>query len=152
MASSASGNYLPRGCAVFTTMPDILFIPELIFGGLVWILIASTKLPVGFVNPQAWVMFVSVFCFVFTTIWLLIFLFGCNKRGAWPGLDAAYHAIAALFYLSAAVIQASLTITFQNFPNSQEYKLNIAAVVMAFVATLLYVIHAVLSALRWKSS
>lgn len=150
MASSVTVNYLPRGCSVFTTFPDILFIPELIIGGLVWILVASTKLPFV-VNPQAWVMFVSVFCFVFTLIWLLIFLFGCNKGGVWPGLDTAYHAFAAFLYLSAAVIQAVVTQGFR-LSNSQEYRLNIAAVVMAFVATLLYFIHTILSALRWKSS
>ncbi|XP_062375555.1 myelin and lymphocyte protein-like [Sardina pilchardus] len=152
MASSVTGNYLPKGCAVFSTMPDILFIPELIIGGLVWILVASTNLLNSTANPQAWVMFVSVFCFVFTTIWLLIFLFGCNKGGMWPGLDTAYHATAALFYLSAAVIQASLTIGAQALSASKEYKLNVAAVVMAFLATLLYVIHTILSALRWKTS
>ncbi|KAL2083492.1 hypothetical protein ACEWY4_021265 [Coilia grayii] len=149
MASSVTVNYLPRGCAVFTTMPDILFIPELIFGGLVWILVASTE--VAYPNPQGWVMFVSVFCFVFTTVWLLIFLFGCNKGGIWPGMDTGYHATAALFYLSAAVIEAYVTLIFRNVPPLKTYQLNISAVVMAYVATLLYVIHTILSALRWKS-
>ncbi|XP_063050140.1 myelin and lymphocyte protein-like [Engraulis encrasicolus] len=148
MASSVTGNYLPRGCAVFTTFPDILFIPELIIGGLVWILIASTR--VAFAMPQGWVMFVSVFCFVFTTVWLLIFLFGCNKGSVWPAMDTGYNATAALFYLSAAVIEAYVTLAISG-GDLYTYRLNISAVVMAFVATLLYVIHTILSALRWKS-
>ncbi|KAI4879069.1 hypothetical protein NFI96_022484, partial [Prochilodus magdalenae] len=108
MASSVTGSGLPSGSKVFTTLPDILFIPEFIFGGLVWTLIASTHVDPP--NPLGWVMFVSVFCFVFTTIWFLIFLCGGNQSGIWPGLDAAYHFIAVVFYLSASVVLAYITI------------------------------------------
>ncbi|KAL6478243.1 hypothetical protein MHYP_G00140780 [Metynnis hypsauchen] len=155
MASSVSGNGLPTGCGVFTTLPDILFIPEFIFGGLVWTLVASTY--VSPANPQGWVMFVSVFCFVFTTLWFFIFLCGANQSSIWPGLDAAYHFIAVVLYLSASVVLAYITILFgySATPGSiifQVYQEDISAVVMAHVATLLYFIHAILSALRWKST
>ncbi|XP_042685941.1 myelin and lymphocyte protein isoform X2 [Centrocercus urophasianus] len=45
MSSATSRSSLPSGLSVFTTFPDVLFIPEMIFGGLVWILIASSKVP-----------------------------------------------------------------------------------------------------------
>ncbi|KAK0133423.1 Myelin and lymphocyte protein [Merluccius polli] len=62
---------LPRGCEICTTIPDILYLPELVFGGLVWILVASTLVVPA--NPLGWVMFVSVFCFVLTFIWMVVF-------------------------------------------------------------------------------
>lgn len=53
-----------------------------IFGGLVWILVASTHVKPE--NPQGWVMFVSVFCFVMTFLWLIIFACGGHKNsGGW---------------------------------------------------------------------
>ncbi|KAK9959739.1 hypothetical protein ABG768_009841 [Culter alburnus] len=146
MASSVSA--MPSGTKIFTTMPDILFIPEFVFGGLVWTLVASTLVDPR--NPLGWVMFVSLFCFLITTLWFFIFITGINQSSIWPGLDVGYHAISAFFYLSAAVLLANVTITKQG--QDKVYQLDIAAVVMAFIVTLLYWIHAILSALRWKSS
>uniref|UniRef100_A0A3B1JYU0 Myelin and lymphocyte protein n=1 Tax=Astyanax mexicanus TaxID=7994 RepID=A0A3B1JYU0_ASTMX len=155
MASSVTGSGLPSGGKVFSTLPDLFFIPEFIFGGLVWTLVASTR--VLFTNPLGWVMFVSVFCFVFTTIWFFIFIAGGNQSGIWPALDAAYHFIAVVFYLSASVLLAYITLNIKTAASlsSEVFKIyqeSIAAVVMAFMATLLYFIHAIMSAIRWKSS
>ncbi|KAG6925104.1 mal, T-cell differentiation protein, partial [Chelydra serpentina] len=145
----------PTGFSVLTTFPDLLFIPEFVFGGLVWILVASTK--VAFQLLQGWVMFVSVFCFTLST--LLMCLYFCGAHGgksSWIAVDAFYHSVAALFYLSAAVLQASVTITLR--PTNDDaaqfkmYQEDIAAVVFAFLATLTYVIHKGFSLLRWKSS
>lgn len=53
-----------------------------IFGGLVWILVACTLVVPQ--NPQGWVMFVSVFCFVMTFIWTMVFACGGhNNRSSW---------------------------------------------------------------------
>ncbi|KAB5561879.1 hypothetical protein PHYPO_G00011600 [Pangasianodon hypophthalmus] len=156
MASAVTGNGLPTGCKIFTTMPDILFIPEFIFGGLTWCLVASTRVEPA--NPQGWVMFVSIFCFVITTLWFLIFLCGGNQSSVWLGLDVAYHFIAVLFYLSSSVALAYVTLFFKAaLPSGLDevfkiYQENVAAVVMSYVATLLYFLHAIFSALRWKSS
>lgn len=126
-----------------------------IFGGLVWILIAASKVLYPIV--LGWVMFVSVFCFVMTAT--LLFLYMCGAHGgssSWVTLDAICQVTAALFYLSAAVLEAYYTIL-----RSADltlswlwtiYQENIAAVVFAFVATLLYVIHQIYSLRRWKSS
>lgn len=47
-----------------------------IFGGLVWILIASSLVPLPL--AQGWVMFVSVFCFVATTSLMVLYIIGTH--------------------------------------------------------------------------
>ncbi|GAA6081586.1 myelin and lymphocyte protein-like [Tachysurus ichikawai] len=144
-----------------------------IFGGLTWCLVASTKVDPP--NPLGWVMFVSIFCFIFTTLWFIIFLSGANQSSVWPGLDVGYHFIAVLFYLSSSVALAYITIIYKSLLTNLDsisamnvtdvtdvmeatdkylkiYKEDIAAVVMSFIAMLLYFIHAIFSTLRWKSS
>ncbi|XP_016125478.1 myelin and lymphocyte protein-like [Sinocyclocheilus grahami] len=152
-AATQQMSSLPSGLRVCSTVPDILYLPELVFGGLVWILVASTHVTTP--NPQGWVMFVSVFCFVMTFLWLVIFTCGGHKNSsAWATADFIYHLIAVVFYLSASVILAYMTIIFKyatSAPFDQYYKIYIAAVVFSYVATLLYFIHCILSAVRWKS-
>ncbi|XP_018931144.1 myelin and lymphocyte protein-like [Cyprinus carpio] len=150
-AATQQMSSLPSGLRVCTTVPDILYLPELVFGGLVWILVASTL--VSPPNPQGWVMFVSIFCFVMTFVWLIIFACGGHKNSsAWATADFIYHLIAVVFYLSASVILAYITTIFKNSVLvDQYYKIDIAAVVFSFVTTLLYFIHCILSAVRWKS-
>ncbi|KAJ8384795.1 hypothetical protein AAFF_G00198810 [Aldrovandia affinis] len=142
---------LPSGVGICTTAPDILYIPELIFGGLVWILVASTLVVPS--NPQGYVMFVSVFCFVMTFLWMVLFGCGAHKsRVGWAATDMALHALAVIFYLSASVSLAKTTIDFQNDDtNFKNYQIDIAAVVFSYVATLLYFIHFFLSVIRWKT-
>ncbi|XP_063297441.1 myelin and lymphocyte protein-like [Pelobates fuscus] len=144
---------LPSGLQVFTAFPDVLMIPELIFGGLVWILVASARV----IDPlsQGWIMFVSVTLFVFTFITLILYAAGVHKRKSlWTTFDAFYHFVSSLFYLSAAVLQAYVTVglSYQILNDFKTYQLNIAAVVFAYFATFVYVIHAVFSLLRWKKS
>uniref|UniRef100_A0A8B9CGW9 Myelin and lymphocyte protein n=1 Tax=Anser brachyrhynchus TaxID=132585 RepID=A0A8B9CGW9_9AVES len=155
MSSATSTSSLPSGLAVLTTFPDVLFIPELIFGGLVWILVAASKVSDSML--QGWVMFVSVFCFVMTAT--LLFLYMCGAHGgssSWVTLDVICQGTAALFYLSAAVLEAYYTYKIKSLfaiPQWRSiYQENVAAVVFAFVATLLYVIHKIYSLRRWKSS
>ncbi|XP_015674783.1 myelin and lymphocyte protein [Protobothrops mucrosquamatus] len=152
MSSATATASLPSGATVLASFPDILVIPEFVFGGLVWILVASTKV-VDHLS-QGWVMFVSVFCFVISTLLFLLYLCGAHGgKSAWVALDAFYQVIASLFYLSAAVLQAYITIGLKEFPALfKEYQIDIAAVVFAYAVTLTYVIHMVFSLLRWKSS
>ncbi|XP_026209744.1 myelin and lymphocyte protein-like [Anabas testudineus] len=142
---------LPSGLGICTTAPDIFYLPELVFGGLVWILVASTHVDPA--NPLGWVMFVSVFCFVMTFLWMAIFSAGGHKNSSgWAAADVAYHALAAFFYLSAGVALAYITLGKRDIlDQSRIYKIDIAAVVFAFVATLFYFIHVILAAIRWKS-
>ncbi|XP_077428159.1 myelin and lymphocyte protein-like [Vanacampus margaritifer] len=141
---------LPAGAAVCTTLPDLLYLPELVSGGLVWILVACTLvLPQ---NPLGWVMSVSVFCFVMTTLWSLLFLCGCHSnKSSWAAADFAYHLTAAVFYLSASVSLAKVTLDIRNAGNFRNYQLDISAVVFSYAATLLYFVHCILSAMRWKT-
>ncbi|XP_049456091.1 myelin and lymphocyte protein-like [Epinephelus fuscoguttatus] len=157
MASTTSGDVLPTGGRIFTSIPDVFFIPEFVFGGLVWILVASTLVQPA--NPLGWVMFVSVFCFVMTTLWFFIFLCGGNQSSIWPSLDVGYHFVAVVFYLSASVVLAYITILagravqISSLPGFLKiYRLDISAVVMSYMATLLYFLHAIFSAIRWKRS
>ncbi|KAM6367460.1 myelin and lymphocyte protein [Alca torda] len=155
MSSATSTTSLPSGLGVLTTFPDVLFIPEIVFGGLVWILVASSKVPSPML--QGWVMFVSVFCFVMSTTLLCLYICGAHGgSSSWVALDAICQATAALFYLSVAVLEAFFTYSIgffsDSFPITPVYQENIAAVVFAFLATLMYVIHKVYSLLRWKSS
>ncbi|XP_034045165.1 myelin and lymphocyte protein-like [Thalassophryne amazonica] len=141
---------LPSGTGICSTVPDVLYLPELVFGGLVWILVACTYVVPN--NPQGWVMFVSVFCFFMTFIWMLVFAFGGHhNKSSWAAADFAYHGIAAFFYLSASVALAIVTLEMRNSNIVQNYHLDISAVVFSYVTTLLYFIHTILSAIRWKT-
>ncbi|XP_038593748.1 myelin and lymphocyte protein-like [Micropterus salmoides] len=141
---------LPSGLGICTTAPDIFYLPELVFGGLVWILVASTH--VAPPNPLGWVMFVSVFCFVMTFLWMIIFAAGGHKNSSgWAAADFAYHGLAAFFYLSAGVALANITINEKQSDTFKNYQIDIAAVVFAYLATLLYFIHTILSSIRWKN-
>lgn len=122
-----------------------------VFGGLVWILVASSRVPIPLI--QGWVMFVSVFCFVATTTLLILYIINAHGgETSWVTLDAAYNCVAALFYLSASVLEALATILTHDGYTYKQYHENISAVVFSYVATLLYVVHAVFSLIRWKSS
>ncbi|XP_041921377.1 myelin and lymphocyte protein-like [Alosa sapidissima] len=149
-ATAQSMGNLPSGLGICTTAPDIFYLPELVFGGLVWILVASTRVTPE--NPLGWVMFVSVFCFVMTFLWLVIFACGGHKNsGGWATADFVYHFLAALFYLSASVPLAKVTLDMKDGTNFKYYQIDIAAVVFSYTATLFYFIHCILSAIRWKS-
>ncbi|XP_041260234.1 myelin and lymphocyte protein isoform X3 [Onychostruthus taczanowskii] len=97
MSSSTSTSTLPSGLAVLTTFPDVLFIPEIIFGGLVWILVASSKVP----DPmlQGWVMFVSVFCFVMSISLLCLYLCGAHGGGGSCWVTLVFAFVATLLYV-----------------------------------------------------
>lgn len=65
-------------CAVLVPEPiyPVSALSPKVFGGLVWILVASSKVP----DPmlQGWVMFVSVFCFVTSTTLLCLYICGAH--------------------------------------------------------------------------
>ncbi|XP_038593749.1 myelin and lymphocyte protein-like [Micropterus salmoides] len=156
MASVASGHALPSGCRIFTSIPDVFFIPEFLFGGSVGILVAMSGQ--SWYSPVGWVMFVSVFCFVVTTVWFFIFLGGANEKSIWLSLDVGYHFVAALFYLSVLVTLAFIDTVLASWIEHSHsgililYRMGISAAVLSFMATLFYFFHAIFSAIRWKRS
>ncbi|XP_051880967.1 myelin and lymphocyte protein-like [Pristis pectinata] len=140
---------IPSGVKLLTSIPDLLMLPELVFGGLVWILVASTDVhdPVSL----GWVIFVSLLLFTLTLLLLICYFCGWPRNStAWCFLDASYHGISSVFYLSAAVLQANTTVR-EAIKPGPTYRTDIAATVFAFAATVLYVAHAVFSFKRWKT-
>lgn len=110
-----------------------------------WILIASSLVPMPLV--QGWVMFVSVFCFLATTSLMVMYIIGTHGgETSWITLDAAYHCVAALFYLSASVLEALATITMFDGFTYRHYHENIAAVVSSLWPALQHTEQAVLMA------
>ncbi|KAM4694224.1 myelin and lymphocyte protein-like [Discoglossus pictus] len=141
---------LPTGIRTLTSFPDVLMIFELIFGCLVWTLISTADVADSALI-QGWVMFVSTCCFITTFSLLILFCTGTHGgRASWTSVDAFYHCIAALFYLSASVLQAYATLF--RWKTWKIYRTNCSAVVFAFITTLLYIIHAYFSLRRWKRS
>ncbi|NWY70029.1 MAL protein, partial [Erithacus rubecula] len=123
-----------------------------IFGGLVWILVASSRIPDSML--QGWVMFVSVFCFVMSISLLCLYLCGAHGGGGscWvtlvracdkpqPSLPGCALHTGTPDGTGEGVWAGKLTGCCV-FPPQ----------VFAFAATLVYVIHKVFSLLRWKSS
>ncbi|KAE8601330.1 hypothetical protein XENTR_v10013638 [Xenopus tropicalis] len=119
---------LPSGFRVLATFPDVLMIPDLVFGSLVWILVASSRVPFPIV--QGWVMYVSVSLFFFSVLLMLLYCARAHGgKSSWTAVDAFYHCVAAYFYLSASVLESYSTIALSNVTIYQLYQENIAAVV-----------------------
>ncbi|XP_033855326.2 protein MAL2-like [Acipenser ruthenus] len=100
---------LPTGFDVLRTYSGAFVCLEILFGGLVWILVAASNVPVPLL--QGWVMFVSVTMFIFSTVYLVFFLCGFANRinTDWNFLDFTYHFIALLFYFGASLLEAATT-------------------------------------------
>ncbi|KAJ1078360.1 hypothetical protein K5549_018440, partial [Capra hircus] len=134
----------------FLVLTNFYLVYNSVSGGLVWILILLTQVPVPLV--QGWVLFVSVSCFVVTTLLLFLYTVGAHKNwNFWITLDTAYHCLAALFYFSASALETLVTIGLQD-DIYRHYSENISAVVFSIIATLLYMVHAVFSLIRCKAS
>ncbi|XP_001510184.1 MAL-like protein [Ornithorhynchus anatinus] len=137
---------IPSGIAVFRTIPYAFFLPELIFGCWVWILVAATR--VCFALLQGWVMYVSITSFLISLMFLLSYLLGFHRRfESWRVWDSLYHGTTGILYMSAAVLQANATIRSESEQLScnsipVNYQLNCAATFFAFITTLLYILHA----------
>ncbi|XP_062934962.1 MAL-like protein [Cynocephalus volans] len=139
-ATSYAPPDVPSGVALLLTIPFAFFLPELIFGCWVWILVAATQVA----NPllQGWVMYVSLTSFLISLMFLLSYLIGFYKRyESWRVLDSLYHGTTSILYMSAAVLQAHATIVSET-NDLNNYFINTAASFFAFVTTLVYILHA----------
>ncbi|XP_078712294.1 uncharacterized protein LOC144932218 [Lampetra fluviatilis] len=107
--TAGTGALLPLGAELFRTLSGLLIVAEMVFGGLVWILVASTNLK-GTDLSQGWVMFVSVTFFVFTIVQFVLYIISMPSQTAgWVSLHAWFNLAAFILYLSAAVLQANVT-------------------------------------------
>ncbi|XP_070330211.1 MAL-like protein isoform X1 [Odocoileus virginianus] len=77
-ATSHAPPDVPSGVSLFLTIPYAFFLPELIFGVWVWILVAATQVASPLL--QGWVMYVSLTSFLISLMLLLSYVFGFYKR------------------------------------------------------------------------
>ncbi|KAK1173323.1 protein MAL2-like [Acipenser oxyrinchus oxyrinchus] len=165
---------LPTGFDVLRTYSGAFIFLEILFGGLVWILVAASNVPVPLM--QGWVMFVSVTMFIFSTVYLVCFLCGFADRinTDWNFLDFSYHFIALLFYFGASLLEAATTaaagtivpgistntsgactlllpkgnvVTFLDY---RQYSINVAATILSFAVTACYACSMCLGFRRWR--
>ncbi|XP_030637943.1 protein MAL2 [Chanos chanos] len=161
---------LPLGLEILRTYSGALICSEIVFGGLVWILVASSNVPVPLL--QGWVMFVSVTMFLCSTTYLTVFITGIADKvnTDWNFLDMLYHFVALLFYFAAFVLEAATTsaslsvrttvngtecfvvpkggiVTFLDF---RQYSINVAATIFAFFVTLCYACSMFMGFKRWR--
>ncbi|KAM9308592.1 protein MAL2 [Gastrophryne carolinensis] len=154
----AASYTLPTGIEILRTYSGAFICLELIFGGLVWILVAASNVPVAVV--QGWVMFVSVMAFFFSLAYLCVFLCGLVHmiQTNWNFVDLFYHFVVFVFYFGAFVLEAAVT-ALANQPSSRpsitlesrQLGLNVAATIFAFATTLCYGCSMVLGFRRWRS-
>ncbi|XP_008933384.1 PREDICTED: MAL-like protein, partial [Merops nubicus] len=111
-------------------------------GTWVWILVASSA--VSFPLLQGWVMYVSLSSCLISLLLLFSYLFGFHRNSEnWKVMDSLYHGITAIFYMSAAVLQANATIRSEfGTDDIIYYQLNCGASFFAFITTFLYILHA----------
>lgn len=165
---------LPLGLDVLRTYSGALVCLEILFGGLVWILVASSNVPVPLL--QGWVMFVSVTAFFLSSAYLTLLVTGMADRinTDWNFLDVFYHFLALLFYFAAFVLEAATTaanggahVQTQNSTETvlcithprgniftvlsdRQYSINVAATIFAFCVTLCYGCSLVMGFKRWR--
>lgn len=163
---------LPLGVDVLRTYSGALVCLEILFGGLVWILVASSNVPVPLL--QGWVMFVSVTAFFLSSAYLTLFITGLADRinTDWNFLDVFYHFVALLLYFGAFVLEAATTaangganitsnstlmcITYPRgniftVMTNRQYSINVAATIFAFMVTLCYGCSMVMGFKRWRN-
>ncbi|XP_012298736.1 protein MAL2 isoform X2 [Aotus nancymaae] len=131
-----------------------------LFGGLVWILVASSNVPLPLL--QGWVMFVSVTAFFFSLLFLGMFLSGMVTQidANWNFLDFAYHFTVFVFYFGAFLLEAAATslhdlhcnttMTLQPLLSDNQYNINVAATIFAFMTTACYGCSLGLALRRWR--
>uniref|UniRef100_UPI00398F116A protein MAL2 n=1 Tax=Pristiophorus japonicus TaxID=55135 RepID=UPI00398F116A len=154
---------LPVGTSVLQTYSGAFICLEILFGGLVWILVASSHVPVPLM--QGWVMFVSVTMFVCSSLYLSVYLCGLAYRvdTDWNLVDFVYHFVAFVFYFGASLLEAATTAAtveresfnattavFVTVLDFRQYSINVVATIFSFVVTLCYGCSLVLALRRWK--
>ncbi|ELK08584.1 Protein MAL2 [Pteropus alecto] len=151
---------LPVGPDILRTYSGAFVCLEILFGGLVWILVASSNVPLPLL--QGWVMFVSVTAFVFSLLFLGVFLSGMVTQinANWNFLDFAYHFTVFVFYFGAFLLEAAATslhdlhcnatVAMQPLLNDDQYNINVAATIFAFVTTACYGCSLGLALRRWR--
>uniref|UniRef100_A0A8C0HKT1 Mal, T cell differentiation protein 2 n=1 Tax=Buteo japonicus TaxID=224669 RepID=A0A8C0HKT1_9AVES len=138
-----------------------VFLSLQLFGTIVWILVASTQVPLPLL--QGWVMFVAVTAWFLSVVFLCVFLFGYANRIAvnWNQTDFLFHGVTFVFYFGAFLLQAATT-SLHYFPRKfnsttqeklladHEYNISIAASIFAFATAVCYGCSTALALRRWR--
>ncbi|XP_023777164.1 protein MAL2 [Cyanistes caeruleus] len=132
-----------------------------LFGTIVWILVASTQVPLPLL--QGWVMFVAVTAWFLSIVFLSVFLFGYANRVAvnWNQADFIFHGATFVFYFGAFLLQAATTslhhfpckfnsTTYEGILSGREYNISIAASIFAFATAICYGCSTALALRRWR--
>ncbi|XP_066487386.1 CKLF-like MARVEL transmembrane domain-containing protein 8 [Tiliqua scincoides] len=131
------------------TLPGLLMVAEIVFGLLVWTLIAGTEY---FLYPVfGWVMFVAVFYWVLTLFFLIIYMTMTYTRISqvpWTTVGLCFNGSAFLLYLIAAIVDACAV---TKELNSHNYNSWAASSFFAFVVTCCYGGNAYFSFVSWRS-
>ncbi|XP_063086042.1 MAL-like protein isoform X2 [Cavia porcellus] len=116
---------VPTGVRLLLTIPFAFFLPELVFGFWVWVLVAATHVATPLL--QGWVMYVSLTSFFISLMFFLSYSLGFYKKfGSWRVLDSLYHGTTSILYMSAAVLQVHETIMSES-RDVKHYYLNTGA-------------------------
>ncbi|CAL8261090.1 unnamed protein product [Boreogadus saida] len=166
---------LPLGLEILRTYSGALICLEIVLGGLVWILVAASDVPVPLL--QGWVMFTSILTFSLSSTYLAMLITGLADRinTDWNVLDVLYHLVALLFYFAAFVLEAATTaanggahiklqpngtetlvcITYPRgnvftMLDQRQFSINVAATIFAFVVTICYGCSLFMGFRRWR--
>ncbi|KAF7708630.1 CKLF-like MARVEL transmembrane domain-containing protein 8b [Silurus meridionalis] len=132
------------------SLPGILMLGEIVCGLLVWTLLGGTEYLQ--VPGLAWVMFVSVVCWIPTVCLLLLHLTTAHTkipRVPWSTLGLCFNGSATVLYMTAAVINA--TSVPQAIRGRYYYISWIASTVFAFLVVLCYAANSYVSYKTWRS-
>nr|XP_029544589.1 CKLF-like MARVEL transmembrane domain-containing protein 8 isoform X3 [Oncorhynchus nerka] len=134
----------------FRTASGLLVFAEIVFGLLVWMLIAGTEY--FRVSAFGWVMFVAILYWVLTVIFLIIYLTMAYNRipqVPWTTVGLFFNSSATVMYVVlAAVDAASISHAVKGHHN---YNCWVASTFFAFLVTLCYAGSTYLSFKFWRS-
>lgn len=109
-ASHGAAFFLRPDVSFLKSIPAILMAVELVFGLLVWALVADSHY--WWSPAYGWVMFVALFCWLLTLILFILLIFQIQKRISvipWQMVLFIYHAAATVLYVTAFITCAAST-------------------------------------------
>uniref|UniRef100_A0A8C5WHK4 CKLF like MARVEL transmembrane domain containing 8 n=1 Tax=Leptobrachium leishanense TaxID=445787 RepID=A0A8C5WHK4_9ANUR len=132
------------------TFPGLLLLAEIVFGLLVWALIAGSEY---FHFPAfGWVMFVAVFYWVLTVFFLIIYITRAYTRipkVPWTLVGLCFNGSACVLYLVAAIVDAvSISEASHQMHNYNSWT---ASAFFAFLVTACYLASTYFSFQSWRT-
>nr|DBA24916.1 TPA: hypothetical protein GDO54_012509 [Pyxicephalus adspersus] len=132
-----------------STVPGLLLLAEIVFGLLVWALIAGSEY---FLYPAfGWVMFVAVFYWVLTVFLFILFITRAYTRihkVPWTFVSLCFYGSAFVLYLIAAVVDA---VSITKEIDDHNYNSWTASAFFAFLVTACYAVSTYFSFRSWRT-